>query len=240
MNDALVIVPTFNESESVIGVLDRLEASGADVDVLVVDDGSPDGTGELVEDYARTHPDVHVLHRPVKDGLGHAYIAGFTWAFERGYDWIVEMDADGSHDPAVVPTLLAIARGSSADLVIGSRWVPGGSVDGWSRVRRFLSRAGNAYARFALRSSIRDLTAGFRVLNRSTLESLTVESLTSSGYCFQIEVAHRIEQRGGTVIEHPIRFVERAHGQSKMHGRIVFEALLRITVWGFARPRSAD
>lgn len=235
MNDALVIVPTFNERDSLTSVLDRLLASAPNVDVLVVDDNSPDGTGAIADAYAARHPAVSVMHREGKNGLGPAYIAGFRWAFDRHYDWVVEMDADGSHDPAVVPTVLRIARAVDADLVIGSRWVPGGRVDGWSPVRQIVSRAGNAFARFALRSSTRDMTAGFRVLRVSTLRDIHLETIASSGYCFQIEIADRVERAGGTVIEHPITFVEREAGTSKMHLGIVLEALARITGWGFAR-----
>jgi dolichol-phosphate mannosyltransferase len=235
MTEALVIIPTYNERESLPGVLDRLTRAAADVDVLVVDDASPDGTGSVASTYAERNLRVHVLHRPAKSGLGPAYIAGFRWAFDRGYEFVVEMDADGSHDPAVVPKLLRIARGVTADLVIGSRWIPGGAVDGWSRIRQFISRAGNAYARFTLGSHIGDLTAGFRAIRVSALRSLDLASIASSGYCFQIEIADRIERSGGVVVEHPIRFVERELGTSKMHLGIVAEAFARMTSWGIRR-----
>jgi dolichol-phosphate mannosyltransferase len=235
MSDALVIVPTFNERESLASVLDAICAIRPGVDVLVVDDASPDGTGQIADDFARAHPSVHVLHRNAPRGLGHAYIAGFRWAFERDYDWVVQIDADGSHDPRVIPTLLAVARGVTADLVLGSRWVTGGRVDGWSVARQVVSRTGNAFARFALRSRIRDMTAGFRVLRVATLKQLQLETIASSGYCFQIEIADRIEQREATIIEHPITFIERALGRSKMHLGIVIEALLRISGWGVGR-----
>ena len=235
MNDTLVIVPTFNERESLIAVVERILATSTDIDVLVVDDNSPDGTGTIADDYARTHPRVKVLHRADKNGLGPAYIAGFRWAFERDYDWIVEMDADGSHDPSVVPTLVGIAKVITADLVLGSRWVPGGRVDGWSLIRQIISRAGNSYARLALKSVVNDMTSGFRVLRVSTLRTIHLETIASSGYCFQIEIADRIEQSGGTIIEHPITFIEREAGKSKMHLGIVFEAFARITGWGISR-----
>ena len=235
MNDTLVIVPTFNERESLIAVVERILATSTDIDVLVVDDNSPDGTGTIADDYARTHPRVKVLHRADKNGLGPAYIAGFRWAFERHYDWIVEMDADGSHDPSVVPTLVGIAKVITADLVLGSRWVPGGRVDGWSLIRQIISRAGNSYARLALKSVVNDMTSGFRVLRVSTLRTIHLETIASSGYCFQIEIADRIEQSGGTIIEHPITFIEREAGKSKMHLGIVFEAFARITGWGISR-----
>ena len=235
MSDALVIVPTYNERESLEAVLARIGASSPGVDVLVVDDNSPDGTGSIADSYASQDPRVHVLHRERKAGLGPAYIAGFHWAFDRGYAWIVEIDADGSHDPAVIPTLLRIARGVTADLVIGSRWVTGGRVDGWSVARQMISRAGNSYARLALRSKIADMTAGFRVLRVEKLRDVHLETIASSGYCFQIEIADRVESGGGTVIEHPITFVEREAGTSKMHLGIVVEALARITGWGVGR-----
>jgi len=235
VSDALIIVPTYNERESLTTVLDRILASSPYVDVLVVDDNSPDGTGSLADTYASTNPQVHVLHRERKAGLGPAYIAGFRWAFQRDYYWVVEIDADGSHDPAVIPTLLGIARGVTADLVIGSRWVTGGRVDGWSVARQMISRAGNAYARLALRSTIMDMTAGFRVIRVEKLRQIHLETIASSGYCFQIEIADRVESDGGTVIEHPIAFIERESGTSKMHLGIVVEAFARITVWGIGR-----
>jgi dolichol-phosphate mannosyltransferase len=235
VSDALVIVPTYNECESLEAVLDRIVASSPGIDVLVVDDNSPDGTGSIADSYASQDPRVYVLHRERKAGLGPAYIAGFRWAFGRGYEWVVEIDADGSHDPAVIPTLLGIARGVTADLVLGSRWVTGGRVDGWSVARQVISRAGNSYARLALRSRIMDMTAGFRVIRVEKLRDVHLETIASSGYCFQIEIADRIESVGGTIIEHPITFVERKAGTSKMHLGIVVEALARITGWGVSR-----
>lgn len=235
MSDALVIVPTYNEIDSLTTVLDRIVTASPSLDVLVVDDNSPDGTGSLADDYASTNPRVHVLHREQKAGLGPAYIAGFRWAFERDYAWVVEIDADGSHDPVVIPTLLTIARGVSADLVIGSRWVSGGRVDGWSVARQIVSRTGNAFARFALRSRIQDMTAGFRVLRVETLREIQLDTIASSGYCFQIEIADRVEQRDGTIVEHPITFIERVAGSSKMHLGIVVEAFVRIAGWGVGR-----
>ena len=235
MSDALVIVPTYNERESLEAVLDRIVASSPGIDVLVVDDNSPDGTGSIADNYASQNPRVHVLHRDRKAGLGPAYIVGFRRAFDRGYEWVVEIDADGSHDPAVIPTLLGIARGVTADLVVGSRWVTGGRVDGWSVARQVISRVGNSYARLALRSRIMDMTAGFRVIRVEKLRDVHLETIASSGYCFQIEIADRIESVGGTIIEHPITFVEREAGTSKMHLGIVVEALARITGWGVSR-----
>lgn len=235
MSDALVIVPTYNERESLERVVALILDSDASVDILIVDDNSSDGTGAIAGQLASGSPRVNALHRAAKDGLGPAYIAGFRWAFERGYEWVVEIDADGSHDARVIPTLLAIARHTDAELVLGSRWVPGGRVDGWSPVRQFISRAGNSFARLALRSTLRDMTAGFRVLRVDALQAIHLDTIASSGYCFQIEIADRIEQRGGTIIEHPITFVERTSGTSKMHLGIVVEAFARITGWGIGR-----
>lgn len=235
MSDALVIVPTYNERESLERVVTLVLASDSSVDILIVDDNSPDGTGAIADQLTSGSPRVNVLHRAAKEGLGPAYIAGFRWAFTRGYEWVVEIDADGSHDARVIPALLAIARHTDAELVLGSRWVPGGRVDGWSPVRQFISRAGNGFARLALRSTLRDMTAGFRVLKIDALQAIHLDTIASSGYCFQIEIADRIEQRGGTIIEHPITFVERTSGTSKMHLGIVVEAFARITGWGIGR-----
>ncbi len=205
------------------------------VEILIVDDNSPDGTGALADGLAKSDQSIHVLHRSAKEGLGPAYIAGFRWALSRGYRFVAEMDADGSHDPASLVTLLEIAQNSDAALVLGSRWVRGGAIDGWSRNRELLSRAGNAYARFMLGSRIHDLTGGFRVISTDALRKLDLSTISSSGYSFQIEVAHRIESMGATIIEHPITFHERTSGVSKMHLGIVVEAMWRITLWGFRR-----
>jgi dolichol-phosphate mannosyltransferase len=231
--DVLVLVPTYNEIESIADLLARVRAALPDADVLVIDDGSPDGTGELADATAAADPAVSVLHRTSKDGLGRAYLAGFARARELGYDFVVEIDADGSHDPAELPAMVALARGG-ADLVIGSRWVPGGAVRNWPWLRQAISRTGNAYARVALRSDIRDITAGFRVFRTTALSRLDSTTISSQGYCFQVEMAWRIEKAGLTVVEHPITFIEREHGQSKMHTGIVAEALLRVTQWGIA------
>jgi dolichol-phosphate mannosyltransferase len=242
--DVLVLVPTYNEIESIGSMLARIRAAVPDADVLVIDDGSPDGTGEFADAAAAADPAVSVLHRTSKDGLGRAYLAGFAHAREHGYDLVVEIDADGSHDPADLPAMIALAR-AGADLVIGSRWVPGGAVHNWPRLRQAISRGGNLYARIALRSRIRDITAGYRVFRTSALDRLDSTSVSSQGYCFQVEVAWRIESAGLTVVEHPITFVERENGESKMHTGIVAEALLRVTQWGIAerlhprRPRTA-
>lgn len=234
MSKAIVIIPTFNEIDNVDSIVRRVRAASP-IHILIVDDASPDGTGARADALAASTANLFVLHRPEKQGLGPAYVAGFRWALDHGYDFVAEMDADGSHDPSVLPTLLGIADATEAALVIGSRWVHGGAISGWSRIREALSRSGNAYARIALGSTIHDLTAGFRVIRSKVLRSLDLNTISSSGYCFQIEVAHRIESRGGIVIEHPITFREREAGVSKMHAGIVVEALWRITRWGLAR-----
>ena len=228
----LVIVPTYNEISSLETIVRRIRASVPAADVLVVDDASPDGTGALADRLASADPAIRVLHREGKDGLGRAYLAGFAHALAQGYAFIVEIDADGSHDPAELPRMLELAR--TADLVIGSRWVDGGAVRNWPWLRQAISRAGNAYSRAVLRSRIRDITAGFRVFTADALRSLHLDDVSSQGYCFQVELAWHTERSGRTVVEHPIVFVERTTGQSKMHLGIVIEALVRVTWWGIA------
>jgi len=230
----LIVLPTYNEAESLRGVLARIRVAVPEADVLIVDDASPDGTGRIADELAADDPGVRVLHRPGKDGLGSAYLAGFARAAAEGYRFVVEIDADGSHDPAELPTMIALADAESVDLVIGSRWVPGGAVVNWPWARRAISRGGNRYARGMLRSRIQDLTAGFRVYRTAALTGLDDSVVSSHGYCFQVELAWRIERRGGRVLEHPIAFVERATGRSKMHAGIVGEALWRVTAWGVA------
>jgi dolichol-phosphate mannosyltransferase len=231
--ELLVVVPTYNESESLAGVVARIRAAIPGADVLVVDDASPDGTGAIADALAKKDSAVSVLHRAGKDGLGRAYLAGFERAITGNYTYVAEIDADGSHDPAELPAMLALAT-SGADLVIGSRWVPGGSVLNWPRSRQAISRAGNWYSRILLRSHIRDITEGYRLFSTAILRRLEIDDVASQGYCFQVEMAWRVERTGGKVIEHPITFVERAHGRSKMHLGIVVEALLRVTGWGLA------
>jgi dolichol-phosphate mannosyltransferase len=231
--DLLIVVPTYNERESLSGVVSRIRAAMPDADVLVVDDASPDGTGAIADALAKNDSAISVLHRAGKDGLGKAYLAGFERAFTGNYSYVAEIDADGSHDPAELPAMLALAV-AGADLVIGSRWVPGGSVLNWPRSRQAISRVGNWYSRVMLRSQIRDITAGFRVFRTAVLERLELDDVASQGYCFQVEMAWRLERAGGRVVEHPITFVERARGRSKMHLGIVVEALLRVTGWGLA------
>jgi len=230
--DVLVVLPTYNEAGSIRAVIDRVRAAMPAADVLVVDDASPDGTGRLVDDVAAVDPAVRALHRAGKQGLGSAYLLAFARARQEGYRYVVEIDADGSHDPAELTTMIALAEAESADLVIGSRWVPGGSVVNWPWVRRAISRSGNRYAGRLLRSRIADITAGFRVYRVSALDDIDSEVVSSHGYCFQVETAWMLERAGGRIIEHPIAFVERASGRSKMHAGIVLEALWRVTMWG--------
>lgn len=226
----LVVIPTYNEAENIELIVDRVRASAPQVDVLVVDDGSPDGTGEIADKLAAHDDSVQVLHRTSKQGLGRAYLAGFSWGLERSYDVLVEMDADGSHLPEQLPRLLdALPR---ADVVLGSRWVKGGRVVNWPRRREFLSRGGNTYARLLLGIPLQDATGGFRAFHRATLEKLDLSEVASEGYCFQVDLARRAIEAGLVVCEVPITFVERVHGESKMDGAIVREALLKVTEWG--------
>ncbi len=231
MSNTLVIVPTYNEIESLERIVGRLRQAVPGADLLIVDDSSPDGTGELADRLASTDAHIQVLHRAGKEGLGRAYLAGFERAIDGGYTYAVEIDADGSHDPDELPAMLEVAA-EGADLVIGSRWVPGGAVRNWPWIRQVISRWGNAYSRWVLRSSIRDITAGYRVFRVSALKDINPADVSSQGYCFQVELAWRLERTGHRIAEHPITFVERATGRSKMHVGIVVEALLRVTVWG--------
>lgn len=229
---ALVVVPTYNEAGSIREVIARLsDATAGTVDLLVVDDSSPDGTAAIVEDVSDTRDDVFLLQRPRKTGLGDAYKEGFRWGIERGYPALVEMDADLSHDPAIVPLLLD-ALDAGADLAIGSRYVPGGRVENWGSFRRLLSRSGNAYARILLRMDVQDSTAGFRAFKTEWLKTQDLSSVSSHGYAFQIEMTRRAALNGGRIVEIPITFVERTTGRSKMSKRIVMEALTGVTVWG--------
>jgi len=231
----LVVMPTYDERDNLAGLLDRLRRAVPAADVLVVDDASPDGTGKLADEISAADDAVHVLHRPAKQGLGPAYLAGFGWGMARDYDAFVEMDADGSHAPEQLPTLLDAAR--TADVVLGSRWVAGGSVVDWPRRRELLSRGGNTYARLLLGLPVRDATGGFRVYRRQVLETIELADVASAGYCFQVDVLWRAWQAGFRIVEVPIRFVERVAGVSKMNRDVVSEALWRITVWGFRSRR---
>lgn len=233
----LVVIPTYNERDNIRAVISRLHTSLPDAHVLVVDDGSPDGTGEVADQMAAADQRVHVMHRREKAGLGAAYVAGFDWALERDYQAIVEMDADGSHAPEDLPRLLTMlgSDGTGADVVIGSRYVPGGRVVNWPWHREWLSRGANAYSKIALGVSINDITAGFRVYRRKVLETLNLRTVVSQGYCFQVDIAFRAVEAGFVVVEVPITFVEREWGESKMSGSIVREALVRVTRWGMRR-----
>ncbi|SER29806.1 polyprenol monophosphomannose synthase [Actinokineospora terrae] len=236
LQPVLVVIPTYNERENLEPIVRRLHAVLPDAHVLVVDDGSPDGTGDLADELSAADSRVHVLHRTEKAGLGAAYIAGFGWALERDYAVIVEMDADGSHAPEDLPRLLAALP--DADLVLGSRYVPGGKVVNWPWHREFLSKGGNLYARLALGAKPKDITGGFRAFRREVLEKLKLHTVASQGYCFQIDLAWRTIEAGFTVVEVPITFAERERGESKMSGNIVREAYIRVTKWGLRRRGS--
>lgn len=226
----VMVVPTYNEADNIAWIVGRLRAAQPALDVLVVDDGSPDGTGDIADGLSAADPQVHVLHRTTKGGLGAAYLAGFAWALDRGYDVIGEMDADGSHQPEQLQRLLTGLL--DADLVIGSRWIPGGSVVNWPWEREVLSRGGNLYVRLLLGIKVRDATAGYRLFRRTTLEKLQLESVRSTGYVFQTDLVTRTLRAGLAVREVPIEFVERVRGESKMSGQVAVESLKRITAWG--------
>jgi dolichol-phosphate mannosyltransferase len=227
-----VVIPTYNERENLEIIVGRVKAAVPEADILVVDDNSPDGTGEIADKLSADDEQVHVLHREGKSGLGSAYIAGFGWGLEHGYGVLVEMDADGSHDPAQLPMLLAGL--ADADLVIGSRWVAGGTVANWPKSREALSRSANLYARTVLGVKIRDVTAGYRAYRASTLRAIGLADVQSQGYCFQIDLTLRTLNAGLRVAELPISFTERARGASKMSRAVIAEALWRVTQWGLA------
>ncbi len=228
----VMVVPTYNEAENLPWIVGRLRTAAPAVDVLVVDDGSPDGTGDVADKLAIDDPQVSVVHRSAKAGLGAAYLHGFSVALAAGYDVIGEMDADGSHQPEQLHRLLdALA---DADLVIGSRWVSGGSVVNWPLARKALSVGGNVYARVVLGIPVRDVTAGYRLFRRTTLEAIQLDTVESSGYCFQTDLAWRTSRAGLRIAEVPIEFVERVRGESKMDRRVATESLRRITAWGLA------
>jgi dolichol-phosphate mannosyltransferase len=223
---ACVVLPTYDEHDNLPKIVPQILAAAPEVDVLVVDDASPDGTGEIADDLARASGRVNVLHRPHKDGLGPAYLAGFAHALAAGYGRILEMDADCSHEPSALPMLLGASR--EADLVLGSRYVRGGATVHWGLGRRLLSRAGSLYACLVLRVPVKDLTGGFKCFRREVLESIDLGTVTSTGYAFQIELTYRALRRGFRVVEVPITFADRRVGKSKMSRAIVFEALWKV------------
>ncbi|WP_067199240.1 polyprenol monophosphomannose synthase [Microbacterium sp. XT11] len=233
----VVVLPTYNELESLPEMVARITRSAQGVDILVVDDASPDGTGELADLLSARMAHVHVLHRPGKQGLGRAYVAGFTHALELGYEIVVQCDADGSHRPEDLPRMLQML--ADADVVIGSRWVSGGVVSGWTRGRLLLSRAGSWYAGRALRLPQTDITGGYRVFRANALRRIELDLVHSHGYCFQIEMLDRAARSGARIVEAPITFDDRLHGESKMSARIVVEALRQVTRWGIERRLQA-
>jgi dolichol-phosphate mannosyltransferase len=227
----LIVMPTYNERQNLEIMAGRIRESTPDADLLVVDDNSPDGTGDLAEKLAETDQHVHVMHRTEKAGLGKAYIAGFTWALEHGYDVIVEMDADGSHRPEDLPRLLA-AVAAGADGVIGSRYVPGGSVVNWPRKREILSRGANIYVQIAIGFGVKDATGGYRAYKADTLRKIDLSNVESAGYSFQVDITLRVVRAGLRLVEVPITFVERERGVSKMDSAIIREAFWRVFRWG--------
>lgn len=233
LEPVLVVIPTYNERDNLEPIVKRLHAALPKAHVLVVDDGSPDGTGELADKLVAADDRIHVLHRTEKAGLGAAYVAGFNWGLDHDYAVLVEMDADGSHSPEDLPRMLDAL--SDADLVIGSRYVTGGNVVNWPKSREFFSRSANFYSRVALGMKINDITAGFRAYRREALEKIKLGNVASAGYCFQIDLSVRTVEAGFTVVEVPITFTDRTVGESKMTGDVVREALLRVTKWGIRR-----
>jgi dolichol-phosphate mannosyltransferase len=229
----VIIMPTYNERQNLESIVGRVRAALPEADLLVVDDNSPDGTGDIADKLAEADPRVQVMHRSEKAGLGKAYMAGFGWALERGYGAIVEMDADGSHLPEHLPVLVgALAH---ADLAIGSRWMAGGRVVNWPKSREVLSRGANVYTRLMLGLNVHDATAGFRAYRASTLRTISLDQVQSAGYCFQIDLTNRVAQAGLKIVEVPITFVEREHGASKMSNNIILEAFWRVAQWGVAK-----
>ncbi len=229
----LVIIPTYNEAENIIPIVQRLRAAVPDAEVLIADDNSPDGTGRIADDLAAADDQVHVLHRAAKEGLGATYLASFDWGLERGYGVLVEHDADGSHQPEQLPSMLRALLG--ADMVKGSRWVKGGSVKNWPWHRKFISVGGSVWSRLMLGVPIRDVTGGFTAFRAETLRGIDLDTVESAGYAFQIDLARRAIEAGFRVAEVPIEFIERERGDSKMSGGIAVEAALLTTRWGLAK-----
>jgi dolichol-phosphate mannosyltransferase len=237
VGQVLVVIPTYNEADNLPVIVDRLRRAVPAAQILVVDDNSPDGTGDIADRLAAADPLVHALHRDGKQGLGAAYVAGFGWARAREFDAVVEMDADGSHAPEELPKLLDAL--GQADVVLGSRWVDGGTVRNWPAHRLLLSRGGNLYTRLALGMPLKDATGGYRAYRMAALEKMEVDSVSSQGYCFQVDLAWRAHRMGLRVAEVPITFVERERGASKMNSGIVGEAMWRVAVWGVRQRRDA-
>lgn len=228
-----MVLPTYNEALNVEAMLRAIRSITPDVDILVVDDGSPDGTAMIVRDMTRELGSIALLERGKKNGLGGAYRAGFTWGLERGYDKFVEIDCDFSHDPTALPSLLSAS--ASSEVVIGSRYVRGGAIPQWTLVRRLLSRGGNQYASLLLGLNVRDSTSGYRVYQARALEKINFQTVTADGYGFQIEMTYRARLGGASIVEIPISFSDRQRGDSKMSSTIVVEALLMVTKWGIQR-----
>ena len=233
----LIVIPTYNERENLERITQQVLAQDARLDVLVVDDNSPDGTGLIADELAAADDHVFVLHRPGKDGLGAAYVAGFGWAKDKGYDVVVEMDADGSHAPEELSTMLDTLRG--VDVVLGTRYVPGGSVHNWPLHRLVLSRGGNLYIRMALGMPFKDATGGYRAYRMTVLDKIDVATVASQGYSFQVELAWRAYRSGFRIAEVPITVTERERGDSKMSSHVFREQLLRVTTWGLQARRDA-
>ena len=236
MTRVLVLIPTFNEAENVAAAIAAVRASAPEAHVLVLDDASPDGTGGIADSIATTDPQVSVVHRTTKNGLGAAYLDGFARGLDQGFDVLIEFDADGSHPASVIPSLITSVASPTTGLAIGSRWVSGGSVVDWPRHRTILSRGGNAYARMMLGIPVRDSTAGFRAYRADCLRALDLTSVKTKGYGFQVDMTRRVISAGFGIVEIPIEFRERTHGQSKMSGAIIIEAMWMVTLWGLRRP----
>ena len=230
-----VLIPTYNERENLPLIVARVRECVPDVDVVVLDDNSPDGTGQVADELAAADPKVTVIHRQGKEGLGAAYLAGFRWALDQGYDAVVEMDADGSHRPEDLPAMLEAAK--DADLVIGSRYVRGGTVVNWPLSRKAISMGGNLYIRAILGMPVNDATAGYRVYRAGTLRRIGLDDIESAGYVFQTDLTVRTVRAGLRVVEVPITFIEREIGESKMDGDVVKESMRRITGWGLEHRR---
>ena len=234
MPQSLIVIPTYNEHDNVRGVARDFLAALPGTELLFVDDNSPDGTGQLLDQLAAAEPRIHVMHRAGKLGLGTAYVEGFGWGLARGYDYLFEMDADGSHDPKYLRGMLDLAV-DGADIVVGSRYVPGGGTENWGVGRKIISRGGSLYARTILGVDVRDVTAGFVCWRRGALEAIDLSTITSNGYSFQIEMKYRAVKKGLRIVETPITFVDRRVGQSKMSRAIVAEALLKVWALRFGR-----